>query len=37
MDGVTEVRLNTETHPEFGGAMDAAKQEGVETPVPSVY
>ena len=30
MDGVTEVRPNIETHPEFGVAMDAAKKEGVE-------
>ena len=30
MDGVTEVRPNIETHPEFGAAMDDAKKAGVE-------
>ena len=30
MDGVTEVRPNTETHPAFGEALEAAKQAGVE-------
>lgn len=30
MDGVTEVRPNISTHKEFGQAMDAAKQAGVE-------
>jgi len=30
MDGVTEVRPNTGTHPEFGVAMDDAKRAGVE-------
>ena len=30
MDGVTEVRPNIETHPEFGTAFDKAKKAGVE-------
>ncbi len=30
MDGVSEVRPNTETHPQFGVAMDDAKKAGVE-------
>ncbi len=30
MDGVTEVRPNIGTHPEFGEAMDEAKRAGVE-------
>ncbi len=30
MHGVTEVRPNIETHPEFGAAMDDAKKAGVE-------
>ena len=30
MDGVTEVRANIETHPEFGEALDDAKKAGVE-------
>ena len=30
MDGVTEVRPNIETHPEFGKAFDKAKKAGVE-------
>ncbi len=30
MDGVTEVRANTETHPGFGIAMDNARKAGVE-------
>ena len=30
MDGVTEVRPNIETHPEFGEAMDDARKAGVE-------
>ena len=30
MDGVTEVRPNTDTHPEFGKATEEAKKEGVE-------
>ncbi len=30
MDGVTEVRPNTETHPEFGTAMEDARAAGVE-------
>ena len=30
MDGVEEVRANTDTHPEFGTALDAAKAAGVE-------
>ena len=30
MDGVTEVRANVETHPEFGEALDDAKKAGVE-------
>ena len=30
MDGVTEVRPNTETHPAFAAALDAAKIAGVE-------
>jgi sugar fermentation stimulation protein A len=30
MDGVTEVRANIDTHPEFGVAMDEAKNAGVE-------
>ena len=30
MDGVTEVRPNIGTHPEFGEAMDEAKKAGVE-------
>ena len=29
MDGVTEVRANVETHPEFGKALEEAKQAGV--------
>lgn len=30
MEGITEVRANMETHPAFGGALEAAKQAGVE-------
>lgn len=30
MDGVSEVRANISTHPEFGAALDAAKAAGVE-------
>ncbi len=30
MDGVTEVRANVETHPEFGAALDDARKAGVE-------
>ena len=30
MDGVSEVRPNTETHPEFGVALEEAKAAGVE-------
>ena len=30
MEGITEVRANVETHPAFGGALEAAKQAGVE-------
>ena len=30
MDGITEVRPNTDTHPEFGAAMEEAKASGVE-------
>lgn len=30
MDGVSEVRANISTHPEFGEALDAAKAAGVE-------
>ena len=30
MDGVTEVRANTETHPEFGEALEDARRAGVE-------
>ena len=30
MDGVTEVRANVDTHPEFGEALDDAKKAGVE-------
>ena len=30
MDGVTEVRPNIATHPEFGEAMNEAKAAGVE-------
>ena len=30
VDGVTEVRPNTETHPEFGLALEAAEKAGVE-------
>ncbi|MBR1496271.1 MAG: DNA/RNA nuclease SfsA [Oscillospiraceae bacterium] len=30
MDGVTEVRPNTATHPEFGAALAEAQEEGVE-------
>ena len=30
MDGVDEVRANTDTHPEFGLALDDAKAAGVE-------
>ncbi len=30
MDGVTEVRANIDTHPEFGAAMDRAREAGVE-------
>lgn len=30
MDGITEVRPNIETHPEFGKAMDEARSAGVE-------
>lgn len=29
MDGITEVRPNTDTHPEFGAAMEEAKASGV--------
>jgi sugar fermentation stimulation protein A len=30
VDGVTEVRPNIETHPEFGSAMEEAEEAGVE-------
>ncbi|MBO4927494.1 MAG: DNA/RNA nuclease SfsA [Clostridiales bacterium] len=30
MDGVSEVRANWDTHPEFGAALETAKTEGVE-------
>ena len=30
MDGVTEVRANVDTHPEFGTALDEAQKTGVE-------
>ena len=30
MEGVSEVRANTDTHPEFGDALDDAKNAGVE-------
>ena len=30
MDGVNEVRANTETHPEFGVVLEEAKKTGVE-------
>ena len=30
MDGVSEVRANVDTHPEFGTALDEAKKAGVE-------
>ena len=30
MDGVSEVRANTDTHPEFGTALDEAEKAGVE-------
>ena len=30
VDGVTEVRPNVDTHPEFGAALDEAKSAGVE-------
>ena len=30
MDGVTEVRANVETHPEFGEALDDARKADVE-------
>ena len=30
MDGVTEVKANVDTHPEFGEALDDAKKAGVE-------
>ena len=30
MEGISEVRLNTETHPEFGAALHEAKAAGVE-------
>ena len=30
MDGINEVRANTDTHPEFGEAMDDAVKAGVE-------
>ncbi|MDD6197356.1 MAG: DNA/RNA nuclease SfsA [[Clostridium] aminophilum] len=30
MDGVSEVRANVNTHPEFGEALEEAKNEGVE-------
>ena len=30
MDGVSEVRANVDTHPEFGEALDEAKKAGVE-------
>ena len=30
MDGVTDVRANVATHPEFGDALDDAKKAGVE-------
>ena len=30
MDGVTEVRANVNTHPEFGEALDEARTAGVE-------
>ena len=30
MDGVSEVRANTETHPEFGVALEDARKAGVE-------
>nr|MCR5735357.1 DNA/RNA nuclease SfsA [Lachnospiraceae bacterium] len=30
MDGVTEVRANVDTHPEFGEAMENARETGVD-------
>jgi sugar fermentation stimulation protein A len=30
MDGVSEVRANVDTHPEFGAALNDAKNAGVE-------
>lgn len=30
MDGVSEVRANVDTHPEFGKALDDARDAGVE-------
>ena len=30
MDGVSEVRANVDTHPEFGAALNDAKIAGVE-------
>ena len=30
MDGITEVRPNVETHPEFGAVLDEARLAGVE-------
>ena len=30
MDGISEVRANVETHPEFGQVLDEAKDKGVE-------
>ena len=30
MEGVSEVRANVDTHPEFGIALEEAKQAGVE-------
>lgn len=35
MDGVTEVRANIDTHPEFGEALEEAKAAGVSIlPLP---
>ena len=30
MPGITEVRANVDTHPEFGAALEDAKRAGVE-------
>lgn len=35
MDGITEVRPNIATHPDFGTALEEAKMEGVRVlPLP---